>query len=173
MLAVGEHLVLARQVGAAGVDQVDARQAVLLGDGLGAQVFLHRQRVVAAAFHRGVVGHDHAFDAFDPADAGDHASGRNVFAVHRMRRQLADLKERRAGVEQAVNTLARQQFAPRGVALLGLVAAALVDLGQQGAQSLDLFKHGRAIGGKLGRTRVDLGVQGSHGRVVLVLSGFR
>ncbi|MNN06427.1 hypothetical protein D3C81_1192170 [compost metagenome] len=42
VLAVGEHFILARQVGAAGVHQVQARQAVLQGDGLGAQVLFHR-----------------------------------------------------------------------------------------------------------------------------------
>jgi hypothetical protein len=40
MIAVGKHLVLQRQVGAAGVDQVDAGQAVLEGDLLGAECFL-------------------------------------------------------------------------------------------------------------------------------------
>ncbi len=38
VLTVRKHFVLARQVGAAGIHQVDARQAVLLGDRLGAQV---------------------------------------------------------------------------------------------------------------------------------------
>ncbi|MNZ85824.1 hypothetical protein D3C78_1046290 [compost metagenome] len=165
VLAVGEHFILARQVGAAGVHQVQARQAVLQGDGLGAQVFFHRQRVVGAAFDRGVVGDDHAFDAFDPADAGDHASGRDVFAVHLMGGQLADFEERRAGVEQAVDPIARQQFAPRGVPLLGLGPAALVNLGDQAAQGVDLFKHGRAVGGEFRRARVDVGVQGSHGAI--------
>ncbi|MCY1433458.1 hypothetical protein D9M71_494860 [compost metagenome] len=112
MLAVGEHFILARQVGAARVHQVQAGQAVLLGDGLGAQVFLHGQGVVGTAFDRGVVGHDHAFHAFDPADAGDHASGRHVFAVHLISGQLADFEKRRAGVEQAVDAFARQQLAP-------------------------------------------------------------
>ena len=48
------------QEGAAGVDQVDARQPVLQGDLLGAQVLLHRHRVVRAALDGGVVGDDHA-----------------------------------------------------------------------------------------------------------------
>jgi len=56
--------------------------------------FFDRQRVIRAAFYRGVVGHDHAFHAFDAADAGDHASGGHVFAVHLMGGQLADLEER-------------------------------------------------------------------------------
>jgi hypothetical protein len=47
------------------------------------------------------------------------------------------------------------------------------DLGEQAAQGVDLFEHGRAVAGELRRTRVDLGVQGSHVRPSLMLSGFR
>ncbi|MCY1447080.1 hypothetical protein D9M71_636830 [compost metagenome] len=173
MLAVGEHFVLAWQVGAAGVHQIDARQAVLQGDGLCTQVLLHRQRVIRAAFYRGVVGHDHAFHAFHAADAGNHARRWHVFAVHLMGGQLADFEERRARVQQAVDTLARQQFATRGMPFLGLGPAALGNLGEQAAQGLDLFEHGRAVDGKFCRTRVDLGVQGSHVRPSLMFSGFR
>ncbi len=96
VLAVGEDFVLARQVGAARVHQVDARQAVLLGDGLGAQVLLHGQRVVAATFYRGVVADDHALHAFHAADAGDHAGGGDVFAVHLMGGEGGDFEERGA-----------------------------------------------------------------------------
>jgi hypothetical protein len=66
VLAVGEHLVLVRQVGAATVDEVDAGQAVLLRDLLRAQVLLHRQRVVGAALHGGVVSDHHALDTRHP-----------------------------------------------------------------------------------------------------------
>lgn len=40
--------------------QIYAGQVVLLGDLLGAEVLLHRHRVVRASLHRGVVGHNHA-----------------------------------------------------------------------------------------------------------------
>ena len=59
MVAVGEHLGLVRQVRAAAVDQVDARQAVGLGDFLRAEVLLDRQRIISAALHRRVVADDH------------------------------------------------------------------------------------------------------------------
>ena len=49
-LAVGEHLVLVGQVGAAGVHQVGAGQAVLGGDLLRPQVLLHRQGVQVPPF---------------------------------------------------------------------------------------------------------------------------
>lgn len=111
VFAVREYFVLAWQVGAARVHQVNAWQAVLQGDGLRAQVLFHCQRVVRTAFDRGVVGHDHAFHAFDAADTRYHARSRHVFAVHLMSGQLADFEERRAWVQQAVDTLAWQQLA--------------------------------------------------------------
>ncbi len=149
MFAIREYLVLARQVGAAGVHQVDARQAVLAGDGLGAQVLLHRQWVVGAAFHRGVVGHDHAFHALYTADAGDHPGCRHVLAVDVMGGELADLEEGRACIEQAVDAFARQQLAARGMALLRLGPAALLNAGEQGAQVVHLGEHGGLVGGEL------------------------
>ena len=93
VLAVGEDLVLQRQERAAGVDEVDARQVVLRGDRLRAQVLLDRHRVVGAALDRRVVGDDDALATRHPPDAGDHAGGRDgvVVAVRRTSRR------RRAG----------------------------------------------------------------------------
>ena len=76
MVAVGKDLGLEGQEGAPGVDEVDARKAVLLGDLLRAQVLLDRQREVGAALHRRVVGDDHALAALDHPDARDDARGR-------------------------------------------------------------------------------------------------
>ena len=67
VVAVREDLVLPRQEGAARVDQVDAGEPVLLGDLLGPQVLLHRERVVGAALDGGVVGDDHALQRPAPA----------------------------------------------------------------------------------------------------------
>ena len=66
MLAVGKDLVLVRQVGAAGIDEVDAGQMVLPRDLLGAQMLLHRDRIIGPALDRGVVGDDDAFAAHRP-----------------------------------------------------------------------------------------------------------
>ena len=66
MFPVREHLVLARQERAAGVDEVDARQPVLQRDLLRAQMLLDRDRVVGAAFDRRVVGDDHALASRTP-----------------------------------------------------------------------------------------------------------
>ena len=116
MVAVGENLVLVRQVGAAAVHQVQAGQPVLLRDLLRAEVLLDSDGVVGAALHRGVVGDDDAFAAGDAADAGDHAAGGDVAAVHAMGRERRELEERRAGIEQPLDAFARQQLAAREVA---------------------------------------------------------
>ena len=163
VLAVGEDLVLARQVGAARVHQVDAWQAVLQGDGLGPQVLLHGQRIVGAALHRGIVADDHAFHPFDPADPGDDAGGGDLFAVDFVGGKGGKLEERRAGVEQAVDAFAHQQLAARAVPGLGGATAAFVDAAEEGAQGVDLFQHGRGVGRELGGAWIDLGVQDGHG----------
>ena len=76
VLAVGEDLVLQRQERAAGVDEVDARQPVVQGHLLRAQVLLDRHRVVGAALDGRVVGDDHALAAAHAADAGDDPRAR-------------------------------------------------------------------------------------------------
>ena len=76
LAARDEDLLLGRQVRAAGLDQRDRREPVLLGDLRGPEDLLDRPRVRGAALHRRVVGGDHALDALDHADAGDHATRR-------------------------------------------------------------------------------------------------
>ena len=141
VVPVGKHLVLHRQERAAGVDEVDAVQVVLLGDRLGAQVLLDRERVVGAALHRGVVGDDHAVAAGDLADAGDDAGARHLALVHPVGGQRRDLEERRAGVEHVVDAVAGQQLAPLHVPLAGLDRAALAHDGEPLPELGDQFFH--------------------------------
>ena len=124
VLAVGEDLVLLGQERAAGVDEVDARQVVVQRDLLGAQVLLDGDRVVGAALDGGVVGDDHALAAGDAADAGDDAGGGRLVVVQAVGGQRRQLQEARAGVEQAVDAVARQQLAARDVALPRALGAA-------------------------------------------------
>ena len=121
VLAVGKHLVLAGQEGAAGVDEIDAGQPILPGNLLRAQVLFDRNRVVGTAFDRRVVGHDHAFATGDPADTGDDAGPRAFVVVHPVGGKRSDLEQRTAGVEQAVDSVTGQQFAAVDVACRGRV----------------------------------------------------
>ena len=108
VVAVGEDLRLKRQERAARVDEVEARQPVLRGDLLRAQVLLHRQREVRAALHRRVVRDDHALAAFDDADARDDARARRLSVVQVPRGECVQLEERRVRVDQPVDPFARR-----------------------------------------------------------------
>ncbi len=142
VLAVGEDLVLHRQEGAARVDEVDARQPVLQGHGLRAQVLLDRHRVVGAALDGRVVRDDDDLAAVHPADAGDDSGAGHrvvvaVGAVHPEGGHRAQLEERAAGVEQPVDPVSREELAAVGVLLPRRLAAALSDDGQPVTQLVD------------------------------------
>ena len=63
-------------------------------------MFLHRQRIVGAAFDRGIVRDNHALAPRDASDTGDDASGRDVASVQAASSQCRQLEEGRAWVEQ-------------------------------------------------------------------------
>ena len=163
VIAVGKHVDLVRQVGAAGIDEIDARQVVLARDVLRAQVLLHRQRIVGAALDRRVVADDHAFAAGDAADAGDDAGRRDVVVVHPVRGELRELEERRAGVEQRAHALARQQLAARDVLRARAFAAALLDLGDLRLQVGDQRRHRVAVPRERRVARIELRFDDGHG----------
>ena len=129
MVAVGKHLGLVRQVSAAGIDQIDAGQPVLARDLLGAQMLLHRHRIVGAALHGRIVADDHDEAAGDAPDAGDQAGAVDRLAVHLIRRQRRQLEERRAGIEQAGDALAGQQLSAREMTLARTLRPAERNLG--------------------------------------------
>ena len=124
MVAVGEDLGLEREEGAARVDEVDARQVVLLRDLLRAQVLLHGQREVGAALHGRVVRDDHALLALDDADARDDPGRGGGAVVQIPGGERVQLEERRAGIDEPVDPLAGRQLPARAVALDRLLAAA-------------------------------------------------
>ena len=55
---------------------------ILHRDFLGPQMLLHGDRVIRPAFHRGVIGHDHASDTSHHSDPGDDATARNLILIH-------------------------------------------------------------------------------------------
>src|SRR3546814_898160 len=92
MVAVGKYLGLMRQVRAAAVDEVDAGQAVRLGNLLRAKMLLHRHRIIGAALHRRVVADDHRLPARHAADSGDHPGARNRTLIHIAGSKLTELE---------------------------------------------------------------------------------
>ncbi len=162
VVSIGEHIVLIRQVRAARIDEVHARQPVLGRDLLRAHVLLHRDRIVGAALDRRVVADDHALAAGDPADAGDEARARRIVVVHPVRGELRQLEERRARIEQLRDPIARQQLAARQMLVArGLTAAERepVDfLAQVGNERLER----RGVRAEFVGTRVQLGFDDRH-----------
>jgi len=133
---VGENLVLHGQERAARIDQVQAGEMVLFGDGLGAQVLLDRDGVVGSALDGGVVGDDQALAARDRADARHDACRRGLVEIHLPGGQGGEFQEGRARVEQAADALAHVELALLGVASLGALTTAASHLGQAVAQFL-------------------------------------
>ena len=155
MIAVGKYVGPVRQVGAAAIDQIDARQPVLARDLLRADMLLHRHRIVSAALDRGVVAHDHAFAAFDAADAGDDAGGMDRVLVHAEGREIGELEERGAMIDQRHHAVARQQFTAPGVALARFLVAAERGGGAARGQIVAQRAPLRGIGGEFLRAGID------------------
>ena len=124
VVAVWEDLVLEWEERTARVDEVDAREVVLLGDLLRAQVLLDRQRKVRATLDGGVVCNDHAFLPLDDADPRDHSGRRCLALVQLPGGEGSQLEERASRIEEAVYPLTGRELAARPVALDRLVPAA-------------------------------------------------
>ena len=117
-----EQVGLGREVGPAGLDEVDHRQPVGAGDLQGAQGLAQRVRVHRPAAHRRVVPDDQALDAVDDADARqDRGADGEVGAP---RGEGRELEEGGVGVEQQREPLADRELAALAVALHVAVAAA-------------------------------------------------
>ena len=130
-------------------------------------MLLHRERVIRAALHRGVVAHDHALDAAHPADAGDDAGAGGLVVVHVHGRQRRQLEERRARIKQRADALLRQQLAAPDMALAGFLAAAQPDFLDAPAQVVDQRAHGVGVLLEGVGAGVDLGGKNGHARTKL------
>ena len=120
VVPIRKNLGLQRQERAARVHQIDAGQAVFQGDLLGPQVFLDGDRIVGAAFDRGVVGHDHHLLAVDTADAGNYPGPGVVAVVHPPGGQRTEFQKGRPRVQQSTHPVPHQHLASAAVKLGGV-----------------------------------------------------
>ena len=117
MVAVGEDLILTRQVGPSGIDQIQAGQSILGRNFLRSQMLFDGQRIIAAALHRRVVADDDTGAARNLTDPGNHPRCRNILAVHIVRGNLGDFQKGAARVKQPFDPLPWQQLAARYMAV--------------------------------------------------------
>ncbi len=97
-------------------------------------MLLDRNREIGAAFHGGIVAHDHYLPVGYSPDARDHAGAGHLVTIKAIGRQLADLQKGRAGIEQTLHPIARQQLAARHMLVPRAFRAALRCGGHLGAQ---------------------------------------
>ncbi len=171
VIAVGKHLVLQGQKGAAGIDQVDAREVVFQRHFLRTQMLLDGDREVGATLHGGIVGHHHHFLSVDATDAGDQAGAGRLAVVHAVGCQRRQFEERRSGIEQGAHALARQQLAACAVLLARLLATAFCSRRLGGLEVLDRGAHMRGIGLELLALGMDTAGDLGHGLGVGGLKG--
>lgn len=89
-----------REVRAARVDEVYAREFVLEGDFLGPQVLANGDGVVGPAFNGAVVGDYEGLDSRDGAYASEDAAAGDLVFVEFMAGERGELEERGARVEE-------------------------------------------------------------------------
>src|SRR5262249_31759734 len=93
----------------------------------------------------------------------DDARARRFVAVHAECRELRQLEKGRAGIEQQLHPVARQQLAARRVLLARFFAAAFGDLGDLDLQVADQRTHRVGGDAKLIGTRIELALEDGHG----------
>ena len=164
VLAIRKDVCLERQERAAGVYQVHARQVVLERDLLCPQVLLDGERVVRAALDRRVVGDDHDLASRDAGNPRHEAGAGRVVLVHLEGGKRRELEERRARVDQAIETFADRQLALRAVPLEVRGAAALARRGQAAAKVRDEPRHAGLVLAERRALRRHVGREPIHAR---------
>src|SRR6185312_13277633 len=100
VLPVRKHFGLMGQIGAAAVHEVYARQPVLSRNFLRAQMLLHSHGKIGTTLDRGVVAHDYALSALDPANSRNQSRAVDCFVVHPVRSKWRQFEKRRTRIDQ-------------------------------------------------------------------------
>ena len=99
MIPIRKHFILIRQVGTTGIDQIQARQIVLISNFLRAQMFFNRDRIIGAALDGRVITHDDTFLTRHPSDTRNNTGGRRsshamLILIHVVGGELREFKKR-------------------------------------------------------------------------------
>ena len=144
MVGIGKDFILHGQKSAARIHQIDARQVVLFGNFLGAQVFLYCHRVIRSPFDGGVVCHDQYLAPGYPPDASDDPCPCDVVFIQVESCQRRKFEKWRSRIQQKVDALPDEQFSLLLVAFPVPGFASLARLGDLLAQ---LIRQGALVFG--------------------------
>lgn len=127
-------------------------------------MLLHRDGVIRAALDGAVIRDNDARNALDNAYAGNDAPRRHVcFGVELVSGQRRQLQERRSGVYECRDPVAREHLFPGDVLVPGLGGAALLRPSRQLLQPRHGFPHESFILLELVRARVDAALYDGYG----------
>ena len=139
------------QIGAAAFGHGYHGKLVLHGDLLQPQRLVQTGRGNGAAFDGAVAGNDEAANATDIANTGDDPAAGHaavLVVVHLVAGQGAEFQERRATIQQTVNTVPREQLAPLGELFPGglrQIQHLLLNVPERG----DMGFHGFGVGAEV------------------------
>ena len=125
-------------------------------------MLLHRDGIVGAAFHGGVVGDDEHFASRDAADAGDDACAGRIVVVHTPCRKGSDLEKRRAGVDKPFDALPNRKLSLVAVTLEVFLAAALAHPVKADSKLREEIRHPTVVLSVEPAVRLDLGGKRIH-----------
>lgn len=165
VVAVGEDIGLVGEVGAAGVDHVDAavaslvldlghvfqirvslREIVLLRNGLCAEMLLHGDGVVRSSLDSAIVRNNHARHTLNHTNTRDNTTSRHFsLRVQLISSHRTQFKERRARIDQCRHTIAGQHLIPLQVLLPRLLRPALLNLGREVLHLVHERRHGAVV----------------------------
>lgn len=101
VVSVRKDIRLVRQVRTAGVDEIDAWEAVFLSDCLCSEMFLHGYWIIGASFDRAIICHDHTLHTLHTShNRNDTASGHIFPRIDLMSSKSRQLQERASSISQ-------------------------------------------------------------------------
>jgi hypothetical protein len=130
-------------------------------------MLLDGDRIVRAAFYGRIVGDDDALPSADPSDAGEDPAAGYAAPVHAVRRELGELEERTAGVEQHPDPLPRGELARGPVPADRGLRTALGRASDLGLEAGGHLAHGRLVVAELLRAGIEPGGDAGHGLVTM------
>ena len=129
VVLVGKYILLQRQENTCRINQIDGRDPVLQGDGLGPENLFRGHGEEGAGFDSGIIGDNHHQPPRDPSQAGHHPRGRRAtpLLIHAKGGKETQLQEILPGIKQQGQPFPGRQTLLAVLRLNSLGASALAN----------------------------------------------